>query len=532
MRMEGSPFWKTYRFFASIYRTPLRILPGPPSPSWVFGNLKEIESVEGTLLPDRWFEQYGGHFVDHDFFMTPRLWTMDPRAIHHVFTHYDDYPGPADSRNLLTRIFGEGLFLAQGEEHRRQRKLMNPAFGPAQIRDLTGIFVEKSIQLRDLWARAVGDGPKQINVMEDLTKMTLDVIGAAGFNYDFHALGPHGEPTELGAAFRRIFAKNGTSLIGQLLGRVPIMWYLPLEGIKSVKRASNAMFDVGMRLVQQKKAAVAYWQAASGKDIDSLERKDLDGRDVLTLLIKANMAKDVPESQRLSDTAVVHQIPTFLLAGHVTTSHSATWALYALSQKPALQQKLREELLTVPTETPSMDELNALPFLDMVVRETLRLYAPITMIVREAMKDDVIPLSEPFTDRFGNVHYGIKIAKGNRVVIPILAIHRSKMIWGEDALEFKPARWEHPPAAIADMPGVWSHLLTFIGGPRACIGYRFSLVELKAILFHLVRSFEFELAVPPEEIATITASLQRPTLRNMPHAGPQLPLKVTPYKRA
>ncbi|KAI0373456.1 cytochrome P450 [Pilatotrama ljubarskyi] len=146
------------------------------------------------------------------------------------------------------------------------------------------------------------------------------------------------------------------------------------------------------------------------------------------------MARDVPDSQKMSDQAVVDQTPTFLIAGHVTKSNSSTCALYALGQEPVMQEKLHEELLTVKTETPTMDELNALPYLDMVVRETLHLHAPITVMIHEVIKDDVIPLSKPYTDRLGRRHHGIKIAKGNRVVVPILAIHRSKKIWGEDAL--------------------------------------------------------------------------------------------------
>lgn len=164
------------------------------------------------------------------------------------------------------------------------------------------------------------------------------------------------------------------------------------------------------------------------------------------------------------------------------------------------------------------------------------------------------------------------IAKGNKVAIPILQAHRSKEIWGEDVLEFKyvnprfpwirynafithvdsrPERWDQPPESISAIPGVWGHLLTFIGGPRACIGYRFSLVEyvhssrcllvahilifdhrLKALLFALVRSFEFEFAVPVEDICVKTAPLQRPSLRSAPQGGFQLPLLVKPYKAA
>jgi len=74
-------------------------------------------------------------------------------------------------------------------------------------------------------------------------------------------------------------------------------------------------------------------------------------------------------------------------------------------------------------------------------------------------------------------HASIRVSKGDPIFIPILAINRSEAIWGADAAEFKPERWASLPDAASQVPGVWGHLMTFIGGPRACIGYRFSLVE-------------------------------------------------------
>ena len=133
-----------------------------------------------------------------------------------------------------------------------------------------------------------------------------------------------------------------------------------------------------------------------------------------------------------------------------------TWALYALTQSPDVQRKLREELLAVDSDNPTMDQLNALPYLDMVMRETLRVHAPVPSTMRVAMKDDVLPLSKPFTNRKGNVHEGIRlvafflegrfisvhlfccrVSKGQTLIIPILALNRDKSIWGQDASEFR-----------------------------------------------------------------------------------------------
>ncbi|KIK36433.1 hypothetical protein CY34DRAFT_16395 [Suillus luteus UH-Slu-Lm8-n1] len=178
-----------------------------------------------------------------------------------------------------------------------------------------------------------------------------------------------------------------------------------------------------------------------------------------------------------------------------------------------------------------MDELVELSYLDAVVRETLRLHAPVPSTVRVAMKDDILPVDTPFTDKYGVVHDGINVRKGDSIFIPILAINRSEAIWGTDAKEFNPDRWASLPEVASQVPGVWGHLMTFLGGPRACIGYRFSLVEMKALLFTLVRAFEFELAVPASDVGKRSTLVQRPFLRSDPESKSQLPLLVKPYRK-
>ena len=106
----------------------------------------------------------------------------------------------------------------------------------------------------------------------------------------------------------------------------------------------------------------------------------------------------------VSSTQVLICSCRFIIAGHETTSTATMWCLFALTQAPHVQRKLRDELLSVGTENPTMDELMALPYLDMVVKETLRHHAPVPMTSRVAQKDEVIPLNNPYTDRDGQVH--------------------------------------------------------------------------------------------------------------------------------
>ncbi|KAI0634026.1 cytochrome P450 [Trametes polyzona] len=529
----GVVLWKAWRLIPRWTPTALKNLRGPPSPHWFYGNMQEIKEEGDAVALERWIAEYGTTLKYKSSLNNDRLLTLDTRALNHVLTHSADYQKPEVSRSQLARVLGEGVLSAEGEQHRRQRRIMNPAFGPAQIRELTHVFVQKAIELRDVWdAQVAQDGtPARIDVVKGLTKMTLDVIGLAGFGFHFDALNPKGKPNELFEAFQELFLpdrKITTLMI--LKSFFPILNIIPDEESRRVYHARDVMRRIGKQLIAEKKAQIQR-ELSGQKEKDRVKRGDLQGRDLLTLLLKANVATDVPESQRLSDEDVLAQVPTFIAAGHDTTSTGTTWCLYALSQAPEVQTKLREELFTVETDTPTMDELNGLPYLDCVVRETLRLHAPVPVTMRVATKDDVIPANEPFTDRFGQVQDSIRVSRGSSILIPILALNRSKTFWGEDALEFKPERWQSTPDAAASVPGVWSHLLTFIGGPRACIGYRFSIVEMKALIFVLVRTFEFALAVSPEEVQAKTSVVQRPVLRSTPEQGNQLPMLVKRYTR-
>ncbi|KIK04023.1 hypothetical protein K443DRAFT_676331 [Laccaria amethystina LaAM-08-1] len=502
------------------WTSPLNILPGLPFSQLLLGNLKEIWAEEDSMEPGELIEKYGTTFRFRGLFGKKRLYTIDPKALNHILMNHNDYQKPEASRHGLTSIMGAGVLVVEGDKHRQQRKIMNPAFGPAHVRELTEIFVKKSIQLRDIWIEEISKGRGQIDVLSWLSKMTLDVIGLAGFNYKFDSLTRPGED-ELHDAFSHVLrASTNVSVFAALRYAFPIFRSLPAPGDAAAEKARRTMLHIGSKLLVDSKAAIEQ-NKGSGKS-----------KDLLSLLVRANTSTELTDNQRMSDGDVLAQVPTFLVAGHETTSIATTWALFALTQSPDVQVKLRNELLSVSTDNPTMEELNALPYLDAVVRETLRLHAPVSSTARQAMKDDVIPLAIPFTDKKGVVHHEIRIKKGQSFSIPIIQINRSRSIWGEDAFEFKPERWESLPESASSIPGVWGNMLTFISGPRSCIGYRFALVELKALLFTLVRAFEFELAVPVKDIVKRSSGLvHRPVLLTDPDGGNQMPLIIRPFQR-
>ncbi|KAH7906654.1 cytochrome P450 [Hygrophoropsis aurantiaca] len=522
--------WKLIPLIIHRFTSPLRNLPGPKCSKWIYGNVFEIISADKPVF-DEWLKEHGQTFRFRSFLGAHALFTMDTRALNHILTHSNDYQKPEHTRYRLTRMLGKGMGSLS-----EQRRIMNPAFGPAQIQGLTSVFFEKSIKLRDAWISGLiqdeAGNPKRVDVMPWLSRLTLDVIGLAGlwFNYEFGALDVTEKPNELSEAFGAMVAANqSVDTLPFLQTFIPALRSLPTDRGRRIVKSREIMNRIGRQLLRDAKAAVFASQEAKNSSI--VQKTSVQGRDLLSLLVRANMATDLPESQKLSDEDVLAQVPTFLVAGHETTSTATTWALYALSLAPNIQSTLREELLSVDTDTPPMDELMALPYLDAVVRETLRVHAPIPNSLRVAMKDDVIPLENPFVDKNGKLQHNIKISKGDPVLIPILAINRSAVIWGPDAKEFKPERWKSVPEVASRSPGIRGHFMTFLDGPRACIAHRFSLVEMKAILFTLIRAFEFELGVPENEIDMTTRTVRRPHVRSEPEKRYQLPLLIKPYQR-
>ncbi|KAJ7817689.1 cytochrome P450 [Mycena olivaceomarginata] len=468
--------------------SPLRHVDGPKNPSLLYGNFKDM--VEDPNLTTKWRNEFGANFRFRGLFSTSELHTSDLKAVNHIVARADIYRKPPSIRASLRLLLGKSILSEELEEHKRHRRIMNPAFGVAQIRVVTEIFVEKAVQLRDIWARQVAqkNGAGRVEVLSWLRHLTLDIIGEVGFNYQFDALDSDRKPNELDAVFAELFHSPHASQYNRFrfaLGMVPLLRLVPVPGRNLIRAARDKMYAIGGQIVLKSKADI---KASEGE-------KDLVGRrDLLSVLLRANLSANIPETQRLSDIEVISQIPTFFFAGHETTSSAAAWALHALSVNTAAQTKLRAELMTMSTDNPTMDELNSLPYLEHV---------------RMAVEDDILPLSKPYMDKDGKLHDSLTIPKGQIIHIPILAINTDREIWGQDAAEFKPERWEQIPQSVSDIPGVWANLFTFFAGPHNCIGFRFSLVEMKALLFTLIRAFEFEQAVPNGGIGPVTAGFQQ-----------------------
>ncbi|KAJ7177140.1 cytochrome P450 [Mycena filopes] len=507
-------FYLLYHAGQGLYRnltSPLRHLDGPASPSLFAGNFKQM--AENSSMTEEWRNKFGAIFLFKGLFSISELHAADLKAVAHIVSHGARYQKPPSFLGDSHLLFGKGILSVEGSEHKLHRKILNPAFGVAQIRALTEVFVENSaISGLNRWERRTAFA----------LKSSFDDPGC--FNYQFHGLEPDHKPNELNTIFADLFHSPQSARIARFRlaqAIVPILRLMPVPGWRVTANARQKLTALGSQIVSESKA-----------NLSNIDGKNTvgGGRDLLSLIVKANVAPNLSPGQRLGDAEVIAQIPTFFLAGHETTSTAASWALHALSHDQRVQTMLRDELLTLSTDNPTMEDLNSFAYLENVVREVMRLHAPVMFTQRMAMEDDVLPLSKPYIDRHGNSHDSLPISKGQMIHVPILAINTDREIWGEDAREFKPERWENIPERAAGVPGVWANMLTFFAGPHNCIGFRFSIVELKALIYILLRAFEFTPAVPRDNIKTLMSGvLQRPAHVGSSKEDLGLPLIVKAY---
>ncbi|KAG8768678.1 hypothetical protein FRC12_005437 [Ceratobasidium sp. 428] len=535
-------YWPIRRLFS-----PLGRLPGPKTESLIWGNLKQVLMSSNLNIYEQWSETYGSTFAYRGLFFSYRLLTTDIRALTlcvtlelpsssivlsvifgSIMSQSDSFPKPDNFRQGLAGFLGQEPIIWFVARSRALADLLGEIYQgsseahPGKLHMLTNITQLKDVLLN--LAKSHAEEGIAINVLPWISHTTLDIIGVAGFDYHFNSLDNDGK-NELSAAFRTAFQSGQPAGAFMILQRfVPIIRYLsPDERSRAQAAASSIMHRIGTKLVAEKKASL---------DHELKTGSTAQGRDLLTLLIKSNMSNE-NEGQRMTDDEVLAQISTFLFAGHETTSTSTAWALYALTQHPGVQRKLRQELLESGLgDEPSIADLDKLSYLDNVVHEVLRLYPAVPATVREAAHEVHIPTSQAFKDGTGVESTSILVQKGDMVILPILAMNRNKEIWGEDSTKFRyafkvpPDRWDNLPEAAKAMPGVWGHLMTFIQGNRSCIGYRFAVAEMKALLYTLVRAIEFDID-PSIKLESKSLSA-RPLVVSHPELGNQMPLICKP----
>ncbi|KAG5636862.1 hypothetical protein H0H81_006584 [Sphagnurus paluster] len=519
-----------------VVKTSLDNIPGPPSNSFIKavqqGNMRQLFNTNGWEFHHKLGETFGRVALVLGLFGDKQLYISDPKALYYILVKNQDLFDHSEANlTMLSLIFGQSVGSTTGDQHRKLRKMMNPVFSVAHLRDMLPIFYEVTQKIDVAIAKDLSDGPREINILQWMTRAALEMIGQSGLGYSFDSLedeeseNPYTKavkelfPTILKLRFIQEFLLVPLVKIGSPKFRRACVELLPLKNVQKVKEMTDIMDKTSREIVDSKRQALA-------KGNEAVQQQVSQGKDVISILMKANLAAS--ERDRLDDTEVLAQLTGLIFGAMDTTSNALSRTLYILAQHPEVQEKLRQEIREAREQYGQIphDELVALPYLDAICRETLRLYPPLSVVIRSSKKDAVVPLSTPIKGRDGQDINEIAIPKNTDIIISILNCNRDTSLWGSDALEWKPERWLSPlPDAVreARIPGVYSNLMTFIGGGHSCIGFKFSELEMKVVLSVLVDHYRF--SPSKEEIIWQMGNISIPTVKGEP-GKPVLPIKM------
>ncbi|KZL70659.1 cytochrome p450 monooxygenase protein [Colletotrichum incanum] len=461
--------WQCYIF--PFYVSEMRYIP-TVADFLPWSQFFDIISHEFGEPQRKWHEQYAP--IIRYFFPlgAERLSIAEDEALKQMTVKNPyNYPKPVRAKLWMVRILGEGVLLAEGHEHVHQRKALAPGFSIQSIRALTPIFWEKSLLLANCWRkemRADGVSTKSCEALDWLNRTTLDIIGKAGFVYDVNSLENPDAP--LREAYRLCFPFDIVSriLIG-LQAFSPIFNHLPSKVNRDLMQSRSIILSKATEIIKEKQEEAA---------------NNTGGKDILALIARDNKKLKEAGEAGLSFETMRDQVMTFLGAGHDTTATGVARTLHLLSKHPVVQSRLREEikdhmpfLLDKSTrfdpDLIGVADADKLPYLDNVCREALRFIPPIPMTVRQSVNDDILG--------------GYKVPVGTVVYVLANAINRLPMYWGDRADEFNPDRWDDLPATANP-----NAFMTFLQGPRGCIGRKFAETEMKILLCCLLSMYEFQ----------------------------------------
>ncbi|KAE8448811.1 hypothetical protein EG329_008813 [Mollisiaceae sp. DMI_Dod_QoI] len=455
-----------------FYISELRHVPTVPGfPLW--GQFFTIITTECGVCQRTWHQEHGPIIRYFFPFGAERLSIADDKAIHQMtIKNPYNYPKPVRAKLWMVRILGEGVLLAEGNEHVHQRKALAPGFSIASIRALTPVFWQKALLLSRLWKDEMTESrvtTKCFEVLEWLNRTTLDIIGQAGFGTDINSL--ENPDTPIREAYRLVFAFDiGSRILHGLQAFIPSTKYIPAKMNRDMEAARSIIVDKATDIITEKES-----QAAA----------HTKHKDIIALISKDNLKMKEAGEAGLSFETMRDQVMTFLGAGHDTTATGVAWTLHLLSKHPHIQTRLRDEIkhhmpfLFHPETRYDPEQLakanaDQLPFLDNVCRESLRYIPPIPMTVRQSLAPDTL----------GPYH----VPAGTVIYVLANAINRLPMYWGPTADRFDPDRWDNLPESYCT-----NAFMTFLQGPRGCVGRKFAETEMKILVCCLLSLYRFEM---------------------------------------
>lgn len=364
-----------------------------------------------------------------------------------LVTHADEIVKPAPLKRIFRSSFGNGLFFSEGSFWKRQRKLAQPAFHHKRIQSYAEGMVQRAQQILANWT----DGQVR-DIRRDMSATTLKIVVDALFQSTVED-----ETEQIYTAMEElgnILAQQ--SFVNPLLAFVPDWAPLPIMSRK--RRASAALDAIVYRFIHEHRVSNA------------------DQGDLLSMLM---LAED-EDGQRMNDRQLHDEAMTIFIAGHETTALTLTWAFVLLAQHPEAEAKLHAEVdQTLAGRLPTLADLPNLPYTEMVIKETLRLYPPAWFLLRQAVVD--LSLG-PYC-----------IPKGHQIWIIPYTMQRHPRFYAEPEA-FRPQRFS-PDETGQDLESRLPKFayMPFGGGPRICIGNQFALMEARLLLATIAQRYCLEL---------------------------------------
>lgn len=358
---------------------------------------------------------------------------MRPEYTYYFLVEHAQKFDSGSQREIMKRFLGEALLTTDGEEHRRQRRLVQPAFHKKRVEGYAEIMTSQTAQMRDAWRPGA-----ELNIARELQELTLRIIVKALFDLDLQT-----QSHELSQLFTDVIENQRPGLTPSGLPELPF-------GKRAKALAARGKLDEFVySLIAQRRA------------------EDVDHGDVLSMLLEARDE----DGAVMDDKQVRDQTMTLIAAGHETTSNALSWTFHLLSQNSSVYGRLLSELRDVLDDrAPTVGDLPRLPYLDSVIMESLRVYPPAWTVNRFAR--------EPF--ELG----GYQFPAGTRAIIPQWVVHHLPEVWG-DPENFRPERWT--PEFRQSLPrGAY---FPFGMGPRICIGMPLAEMEMRLVLATILQRY-------------------------------------------
>jgi cytochrome P450 len=427
-----------------MLRRMLDQVPHAPQKLPVVGHMAALMAGAPWDVTERWLRERGPT-VRLQIPGASYLVTSDPEFIRHVIVGAaDNYVKDLRAMGAFLDILGHGLLTSDGELWKKQRAVLARAFRIEALRNVA----EASIRAVDRLAAVLdahARSGRPVDIGAQMRRLTLQVIAEATLQ-----MPPHQSDDVLPRLYEPLVEEANKRVW------LPFRGYLPTP---AKFRYDRSLAQLDAFLLEKIRARLKARRADP-------KARPADMLDMLLISLEERGWTD--DSERL----VSDELKTMLFAGHDTSSAMLTWTLHALTQQPAELERLRADAASVFNKgdaVPDYEQLKRLDFAGACLKEALRLYNIVPVVVREAVVDD----------RFGE----LVIPRGTKVMVHMQALHKDARHWPEPEA-FRPDRF------LGDEP-VGHRWLPFITGPRSCVGQHFSLLEAKIVLSRLALRYEF-----------------------------------------